>query len=108
MKIMKKKYWTLAILFFCLFNNSVTAQEIPKNLDGNITHTQTSESFSESDEKQVDYSNKNQEEVDQNKFRIQIDKTELFVTTDKHLEKNCCKLELEPQINNDIVNSESN
>ncbi|HGR6903661.1 TPA: serine protease, partial [Streptococcus pneumoniae] len=56
MKIMKKKYWTLAILFFCLFNNSVTAQEIPKNLDGNITHTQTSESFSESDEKQVDYS----------------------------------------------------
>ena len=34
MKIMKKKYWTLAILFFCLFNNSVTAQEIPKNLDG--------------------------------------------------------------------------
>ncbi|HEU8949344.1 TPA: serine protease, partial [Streptococcus pneumoniae] len=52
MKIMKKKYWTLAILFFCLFNNSVTAQEIPKNLDGNITHTQTSESFSESDEKQ--------------------------------------------------------
>ncbi|HHQ7796706.1 TPA: hypothetical protein ACSUSH_001354 [Streptococcus pneumoniae] len=70
-----------------MFNNSVTAQEIPKNLDGNITHTQTSESFSESDEKQVDYSNKNQEEVDQNKFRIQIDKTELFVTTDKHLEK---------------------
>ena len=86
MKIMKKKYWALAILFFCLFNNSVTAQEIPKNLDGNITHTQTSESFSESDEKQVDYSNKDQEEVDQNKFYIQIDS----------------------QVNNDIVNSESN
>jgi len=108
MKIMKKKYWTLAILFFCLFNNSVTAQEIPKNLDGNITHTQTSESFSESDEKQVDYSNKDQEEVDQNKFYIQIDEAELFVTTDEHLEKNCCKLELESQLNNDIVNSESN
>mgnify|MGYP001020860497 FL=1 len=86
MKIMKKKYWTLAILFFCLFNNSVTAQEIPKNLDGNITHTQTSESFSEPDEKQVDYSNKDQEEVDQNKFYIQNDS----------------------QVNNDIVNSESN
>jgi len=79
MKIMKKKYWTLAILFFCLFNNSVTAQEIPKNLDGNITHTQTSESFSESDEKQVDYSNKDQEEVDQNKFYIQRQPVDKYI-----------------------------
>lgn len=108
MKIMKKRYWALATLFCCLFNISVTAQEIPKNIDGNIAQTQISKSFSESYKQQVDHLNKEPEKVEQSQFDIQINETEVITNTDEHLEKNCCKLELEAQVNNNIVNSGSN